>query len=238
MARRIEERERSEAIPQTHDMDCVVQTLARKVTHRNPKIDSFIIRISGFGSLGKSTLSHKLAASLPDTSIIRTDMAMPDRQERRSRGLSNGDDPNVIHFEKIQDAVQKLLSGTPIPDILYDHTTGTHKVIGTIRPARQIIIDGACSLYPELRLPHVRSMGIFLDADSDDTRIALRNRVNVDERGYTPKESQRSMSGYLEAYSQFIAPTKRRADIVLVVDVDRTFQSKYITTCSCRPIRK
>lgn len=163
---------------------------------------------------------------------------MPDREERRRLGLTNGDDPKAIHFEVIQKAVKSLLSGIAVPNIVYDHTSGRHKTIGTIEPSDTIIIDGASSLYKELVFPDTPTMGIFLDADSDDTRITLRNQVNIIERGYTPAQSNTSMRGYLEAYHKFIAPTKQWEDIVFVVDKDRRFRSTHITDCTCRPIRE
>lgn len=57
--------ENAEKSPSNHNTECVVQTLVKEIHRRNPENKQFIVRVSGFGSLGKSTLSQRLAAELP-----------------------------------------------------------------------------------------------------------------------------------------------------------------------------
>lgn len=216
----------------THDIQCLVASLHEVITGQMDGHMPFVVRISGYSALGKSTLANRLADSFLSAVIIPTDSFMFDREERRARGITSGDDPQTIDFAGLRNAVQRLISGNIVEIPLYNHHTGKHDEKKLLGYSNIIIIEGASALYDEIKIPHP-SLSIFLDAD-DDTKVKLRHDVNVYERGYTDEQFQTSLAGYLEAYKVFIQPSMANADYVCTVDVHRRYESPFITNCACK----
>ncbi|WKZ25833.1 MAG: hypothetical protein QY322_00820 [bacterium] len=225
--------ELGEKVLLTHTMECATETIKTEIISFSINNGgSIAVRISGFGSLGKSSLATNILSKFPYASLIHTDRVMPDREERKKRGLPNGDDPAVLRFELLQQAVKELSSGNSVDDIVYNHVTGKHNSVGKIFPSNLIIIEGACALYSQLNLP-IPSFGIFLDADQE-TKIQLRHMVNTTERGYDEKRSLESMDGYLDSYNKFILPSKSNAKISFTIGLDYSYSSPSIINCSCK----
>lgn len=227
----------AEVIPErtarTHDLECLVATLHDAITEHIDGHTPFVIRISGYSALGKSTLANRLANSFTSATIIPTDSFMLDREKRRARGITNGDDPQIIDFAGLYNAVYQLTSGNTVEIPVYNHHTGKHDTTKLLSPSNIIIIEGACALYDNVRVPFP-TIGIFLDAD-DHTKIKLRHDVNVHERGYTEEQFLKALAGYLEAYKEFIQPSMANADYVCTVDVHRKYESPRIIHCVCPP---
>ncbi len=221
-----------EQITRAHDLDCFVATLHDLTNLHVGFSGRFVVRISGYSALGKSTLTNRLAATLPSAVVVPTDSFMMDRDKRRALGLSNGDDPKTIDFESLLHVVGRLLLGESIEIPLYNHRTGLHDAKKVLYPADVIIIEGACALYDAVKIPDAM-VSIFLDAD-DETKIKLRHDVNVGERGYTEEQFLSALPGYLAAYQQFIQPSMANADYIGVVNQERRFVIPFITRCMCR----
>lgn len=220
-----------ETITRAHDLECFVTALHCLIDQHTKPSARFVVRISGYSALGKSTLANRLAAHVPSVVIIPTDSFMLDREERRRLGLSNGDDPKIIDFLGLLHAVDQLRSGESIEIPLYDHRTGMHDRKKLLLPADIIIVEGACALYDEVRI-YGPMMSVFLDAD-DGTKIKLRHDVNVGERGYTEEQFWAAVPGYLTAYQRFIQPSVANADYVCVVNDERRYVFQYIARCVC-----
>ncbi len=221
----------SEQVNFTHDLGCLTSSLHHVLTERLHENEPFVVRIAGFGSLGKSTLANHLAALFSSATVLGTDGFMPDREERKTRNLTNGDDPAGINFEAMRETIAQLTSGRTVDKREYNHQTGRHDIVGILKPSPLIILEGACALYHNLRLP-ISSYGIFLDAH-DEIRAFLRHEVNVHERGYSEEQSQKALPGYLDGYRQFVLPSIQYADVVCMVDRQRRYQSETIIRCGC-----
>lgn len=220
-----------EQTDRTHDIQCLVASLHEVITRRMDERMPFVIRISGYSALGKSTIARQLADSFTSAVIIPTDSYMLDREERRARDITSGDDPQTIDFAGLHRDVDQLASGNAVTIRLYNHQTGKHEGTKLLTPSNIIIIEGASALYDEIKILHP-SISIFLDAD-DDTKIKHRHDVNVNERGYTEEQFLTALPGYLEAYKKFIQPSMANADYVCTVDVQSRYESPLITNCVC-----
>lgn len=216
---------------QTHDIQCLVDSLHEVMTGQMHGHMPFVVRISGYSALGKSTLANRLADSFPSAVIIPTDSFMLDREDRRKRGITSGDDPQTINFTGLRNVVDLLSSGRAALIPVYNHHNGKHDATKFLIPSNIIIVEGASALYDEVKIPHP-SVKIFLDAD-DEVKIKLRYDVNVHERGYTEDQFWSALPGYLEAYTKFIQPSVANADYVCTVNVRRRYESSLITNCAC-----
>lgn len=224
---------RHEISERSHGLECVVAALEKNVRSRETHTTPFIVRISGYSALGKSTLARQLADRL-DAAVIQTDGYMLDRETRRARGLTNGDDPQTIDFEGMKAAIDLLASGESVHIPQYNHHTGRHETTSEVAPAAVIVIEGASALYSELQVSHPE-LKIFLDAD-ESTKIRLRHDVNVLERGYTEEQFQQALPGYLAAYATYIQPSLANADLVLQVTQGWEYKVPFIQNCACPPV--
>lgn len=221
-----------ESISRTHTLACLTTNLHDIISEKLDSHSPFVVRIAGFGSLGKTTVANSLAGLFPSATVLGTDGFMPDREERRRRNLTNGDIPAGIDFEGMRNDILQLTSGVAVKNRVYNHYTGKHEVVGLLQPSQLIILDGACALYSDLRLL-ISSYGIFLNANDDKVRAFLRHQVNTTERGYSEEQSQKALPGYLAGYNEFVLPSRQYADAVCMVDRKRHYQSPVITNCLC-----
>lgn len=220
-----------ERMEKAHNLECVVSGLEILV-RQQVKDTPFVIRISGYSALGKSTLARALGERL-GAAIVQTDGYMLDRETRKQFGLTNGDDPRTIDFAGMRLATEQLASGNRVRIPQYNHKTGRHDEEKEIVPSNIIIIEGASALYDEFQ-PPFPGLKIFIDAD-EAVKIQLRHDVNVHERGYTEEQFQQALPGYLAAYATYIQPTLKNADHVLRVTKERQYQAKFIQECLCSP---
>lgn len=216
-----------------HGIECFAASLHDLAVSKAADREYCITRISGYSALGKSTVARRLSDSFPSAVIVPTDSFMLDRAGRRARGVTNGDDPQTINFAGLRNVVDLLTSGRAAFIPIYNHHTGKHDETKLLIPSPVIIIEGASALYAEMNLAYP-SINIFLDAD-DETKIKLRHDVNVAERGYTEKQFQAAIPGYLEAYRQFIQPSMKNAHYICTVDQQRKYMFPQITRCVCQP---
>lgn len=214
----------------SHTIDCLIDTLHTCIANKK-HTGLLIIRISGYTALGKSTLTHKLASTFKEASIIEADSFMLNRIERHNQHNISGDNPRAIDFEAMQKAIHQLEIGRTIHLLRYNHNTGIHDTPETVYPSQLLFLDGTSVLYPQLHLSN-EHISIFLDA-SDITRIQLLQEICVKERGYSKNDFQNELPKQLIANQMYIEPSKRRADYVITVDTHRQYTTPLISHCTC-----
>ena len=132
-----------------------------------------IIAIDGLCASGKTTFANKLAKQINaqvihmDNFFLPADMRTP---QRLSKAGGN------VHYERFCDEViASIKKGNPFKHSIYHCNTGTFEKSLTIFPDKNIIVEGAYTLHPEI--PDIYDLKIFIETDSETqlNRILQRN---------------------------------------------------------------
>ncbi len=178
-----------------------------------------IIGISGGTGSGKTTVAHKIIASVGSENVVYL------QQDSYYRNLGdmpidlrhkvNFDHPDAFDTELLVNHLEALSAGESIEQPVYDYATFSRKPETVqVAPRPVIIIEGILALVS----PHLRGLmdlKIFVDADAD-IRFIRRLERDVHERG-------RSVDSIISKYQttvrpmhlQFVEPSKRYADIII-----------------------
>jgi uridine kinase len=178
-----------------------------------------IIGISGGTGSGKTTVAHKIIASVGSENVVYL------QQDSYYRNLGdmpidlrhkvNFDHPDAFDTELLVNHLEALSAGESIEQPVYDYATFSRKPETVqVAPRPVIIIEGILALVS----PHLRGLmdlKIFVDADAD-IRFIRRLERDVHERG-------RSVDSIISQYQttvrpmhlQFVEPSKRYADIII-----------------------
>jgi uridine kinase len=181
-------------------------------------IPSFVIGIAGGTGAGKTTISEQVTQTVGDQvtrfpldSYYRelSHMAFEERRE------VNYDHPKAFEWELIREHLATLLSGQPIEMPQYDFTEHNRTDETTrVEPTDVIVVEGILALHDDEVLDML-DLRLYVETDAD-VRILRRIRRDVLDR-------DRDLEGVMEQYlstvkpmhEQFVAPTKRDADIII-----------------------
>ncbi|NLD22245.1 MAG: uridine kinase [Bacteroidales bacterium] len=178
-----------------------------------------IIGIAGGSGSGKTTVVRKIQESFKErVVVIPEDSYYIDRgnlteEEKRQY---NFDHPDAIDFTLLTEHVKAIKEGKAIEQPVYSYLTCTRSKTETVHvePSEVIIVEGILA-FCYLDLMNQMDIKIFVDADDDDRFMRILCR-DVIERG-------KDMMWVIERYTstvkpmhlQFIAPSKRYADIII-----------------------
>jgi uridine kinase len=138
-----------------------------------------------------------------------------DEQARAHMSRYNFDHPDAFDFDLLLDTLKKLKNAEDVRIPHYSFVTHSRlETTDLIHRPEIILFEGIFALYDE-RIRNQMDMKVFVDTD-DDLRLARRIRRDLAERG-------RDVTGVLDqyerfvkpAYDDYIAPTKRYADVIL-----------------------
>lgn len=179
----------------------------------------FVIGIAGGSGSGKSTVLQRILdrlgaerVAILDHDRYYFDLAHLSQEERAK---VNFDHPASLETTLLCRHVDELLEGRAVDKPVYDFTTHRRtERVERVEPRSLIVIEGILVL-AEPELVRRMDLRVFVDAD-DDIRLARRIRRDVAERG-------RSVDSVLDQYEatvrpmhlQFVAPTRRIADLIL-----------------------
>lgn len=181
-----------------------------------------LIGFAGGSGSGKTTIVKRIMEMSPELSmtLFQLDHYYRDlaHLETSERDAVNFDHPDSLELDLVAEHVSKLADGMAIDRPSYEFASHTRssKVVH-IEPTDVVLVDGIFALYH----PAVRerlTAGIFVDVD-DDVRFIRRLKRDVSERG-------RSIDSVIKQYlttvkpmhDQFVAPTKKLADVVVYWD--------------------
>jgi len=178
-----------------------------------------IIGISGGTGSGKTTVAHKIIASVGSANVVYL------QQDSYYRNLGdmpidlrhkvNFDHPDAFNTELLVNHLEALGAGESIEQPVYDYATFSRKPETVqVAPRPVIIIEGLLVLV-STQLRGLMDLRIFVDADAD-IRFIRRLDRDVHERG-------RSVDSIIAQYQttvrpmhlQFVEPSKRYADIII-----------------------
>jgi uridine kinase len=178
-----------------------------------------IIGIAGGSGSGKTTVVKKIMNSLPENtvSLISQDAYYKDQGHLSAEEKKNinFDHPESIEFKLLNKHIDKLKTGQAIEMPTYDYASCSRgKETIHIEPRKVIIVEGIL-IFTDSLLRDNLDIKVFVSADSDDRLMRIMKR-DVKERGRTYDDVLTHYSKYVKiGHREFIAPTKRFADIII-----------------------
>lgn len=178
-----------------------------------------IIGIAGGTGSGKTTVARKLADKLHEhIVVVSQDSYYKDQSHLplEERQKLNFDHPNAIDFDLLVDQLRELKAGRDIEQPVYSYLTCSRSATETVHlsPAPIIIVEGIL-IFTCSKLMDELDIKVYVDADDDDRLMRVIAR-DIRERG---KNVEWVMDRYTKTvkpmHLQFIAPSKRYADIIV-----------------------
>ncbi len=177
-----------------------------------------IVGIAGGTGSGKTTVAHKLAASMPGRAVtIEHDAYYRDQAHLTfdERVKINYDHPASLESDLLAAHLRTLREGTAVDIPIYDFATHTRRTdTRHIEPARVVIVEGIL-VFTEPALREQMDIKIFVDTDSD-IRLIRRIRRDLEQRGRT---FQSVRDQYYQTvrpmHIEHVEPSKRWADLIV-----------------------
>lgn len=178
-----------------------------------------IIGIAGGSGSGKTTVAKQIVSRIHDkVAVISQDSYYKDQSHLpiAERQALNFDHPNSIDWDLLTDHLKELKAGRSIKQPVYSYLTCSRSKTETVtvNPADIIIVEGIL-IFTCKELMKEMDIKVFVDADDDDRLMRVISR-DIIERG---KNVEWVIDRYTKTvkpmYLQFIAPSKREADIIV-----------------------
>ena len=179
-----------------------------------------VIGIAGGSGSGKTTVvreiqrrmqPHENVVVIPQDSYYKDQGHLP-MEERQAL---NFDHPDSIDWKLLVEQLRDLKNGKAIDQPTYSYITCTRQEETVhVEPADIIIVEGIL-IFTCKKLMEELDIKVFVDADDDDRLMRVITR-DIVERG---KNVEWVIDRYTKTvkpmYLQFIAPSKRYADIIV-----------------------
>lgn len=182
-----------------------------------------LITIAGGTASGKTTVVHEIMDYFDsrDVMVICQDnyYKSQDQMTIEERKKTNYDHPNSFDMDLLFDDLKNLLAGNTIYSPVYDFKEHTRKKLeaNEIHPSKVIILEGILALYDK-RIRDISNILIYVESDPN-IRFIRRLKRDINERG---RDMNSVILQYLSTvkpmYDEYIAPTKRFADIIIPND--------------------
>ncbi|MBO4558357.1 MAG: uridine kinase [Bacteroidales bacterium] len=178
-----------------------------------------IIGIAGGSGSGKTTVVRRLQKTFKDRIVvIPQDSYYKDSGHltEEEKKVYNFDHPNAIDFDLLCAQVEQIKKGQAIEQPVYSYITCERSKTETVHvePADIILVEGIL-IFTCAKLMKQMDIKVFVDADDDDRLSRIMQR-DIEERG-------KDVAAVIKRYNdlvkpmhlQFIAPSKRYADIII-----------------------
>ena len=179
-----------------------------------------IIGIAGGSGSGKTTVVREIARRMHPqerVTVIPQDSYYKDQGHlsMEERQALNFDHPDSIDWELLVQQLRELKAGHAIDQPTYSYITCTRQEKTVhVEPSEIIIVEGIL-IFTCKELMDELDIKVFVDADDDDRLMRVITR-DIVERG---KNVEWVIDRYTKTvkpmYLQFIAPSKRYADIIV-----------------------
>ena len=178
-----------------------------------------IIGIAGGSGSGKTTVVKRLQRTFKDRIVvIPQDSYYKDSGHltEEEKKVYNFDHPNAIDFDLLCEQLEQIKKGQAIEQPVYSYITCERSKTETVHvePADIILVEGIL-IFTCPKLVRQMDIKVFVDADDDDRLSRIMQR-DIEERG-------KDVAAVIKRYNdlvkpmhlQFIAPSKRYADIII-----------------------
>ena len=179
-----------------------------------------VIGIAGGSGSGKTTVVKEIARRMQpqeNVVVIPQDSYYKDQSHLslEERQALNFDHPDSIDWRLLVEQLRELKRGRAIDEPTYSYITCTRQPETVhVEPADIIIVEGIL-IFTCKELMRELDIKVFVDADDDDRLMRVITR-DIVERG---KNVEWVIDRYTKTvkpmYLQFIAPSKRYADIIV-----------------------
>lgn len=179
-----------------------------------------IIGIAGGTGSGKSTITKELIKLIDekDVTIIEQDSYYKDQSNLpfEERVKTNYDHPFAFDNELLVSQLKDLIAGKAIEKPVYDFSIHNRtEETKRVEPKDVIILEGILIL-AEKEIRDLLDIKVFVDTDAD-VRIIRRILRDMKDRGRSlDSVILQYMSTVKPAHIQFVEPSKRYADIIIL----------------------
>ena len=190
----------------------------RAMSVQSPPSRPLVVGIAGGTGSGKTTVAHKLAASMPGRCVtIEHDAYYLDQGHLslEERARINYDHPASLESHLLVEHLRQLRSGKAVDIPIYDFATHCRRPdLRHIEPARVIIVEGIL-VFTEIKLRDQMDIKIFVDTDSD-IRLIRRIRRDLEQRGRSFQSIRDQYYATVRPmHIEYVEPTKRWADLIV-----------------------
>lgn len=179
-----------------------------------------VIGIAGGSGSGKTTVVKGISKRLKGEKVViipqdsyYKDLSNLSEEEKRN---NNFDHPDAIDWDLLCHDLSELKKGQSIEQPVYSYISCSRSKTETVKvePADVIIIEGIL-IFDCQELRDQMDIKIFVDADDDDRLMRVMER-DIAERGKDIKwVIERYSNTVKPMFMEFIAPSKRYADIII-----------------------
>lgn len=187
-------------------------------------MEPILITIAGGTASGKTTVVDEIIKYFKNTdvTVICQDnyYKAHDDLSLEERKTINYDHPNSFDMDLLLKDLLELKKGNKVFSPMYDFKMHNRKSNETkeVNPTKVIILEGILALYDK-RIRDISDILIYVESDPD-IRFIRRLKRDINERG---RDMDNVIMQYLSTvkpmYDEYIAPTKRFADIIIPNDV-------------------
>ncbi len=194
----------------------------------------FIIGIAGGSGSGKTTLVNSILKRVPfdQISILTQDSYYKDSGHlpMEQRKELNFDHPDSIEWDLMLSDIQKLKNGMPIESPTYSYLTCTRQEETIpVQPKKILLIEGIL-IYTCRQLCDEMNMRIYLEVDADHRLSRIIER-DMDSRGRSAQDViERYYKTVRPMYEEFIRPSRREADMLVVGGGLNVAAAKFISS--------
>ena len=178
-----------------------------------------VIGICGGTGLGKTTITDRVIAALPQESalVLQQDHYYKDLPHLPldERAKQNFDHPDAMDTPLLVEHVRRLREGQAIERPVYDFTQH-RRLPQTVRlEAKLALIIEGILIFENRALRELMDIKIFVDTDAD-LRFLRRLQRDIRERGRTVDSViAQYLSTVRPMHMEFIEPSKRYADVII-----------------------
>lgn len=179
-----------------------------------------VIGIAGGSGSGKTTVVEEIIKKVPSSEkvvVIPQDSYYKDqsRLSMEERQALNFDHPDSIDFDLLNRHLADLREGKAVEQPQYSYLSCSRlKETVHVEPADIVIVEGIL-VFCNKKLREQMDIKVYVDADDDDRLMRIIARDIVDRGKTVPWVIDRYTKTVKPMHLEFIAPSKRYADIIV-----------------------